>query len=625
MGRLGAFVSFALVAWCESALSSSQINDENLAMRAQAVLAARCSACHSSGGTAFKGVVVNDHGRLVGEGKAVVPGSRDSLMLRLVETGAMPAGGERLPEAEIRLLVEWVMRGAPQWGAEHAASSPDPISESEVARFVEDDLLRAAASDRPSLRYFVLTHLDNAGAGENELDRHRQALAKLLNSLSWQRTIARPQPVDVRGTILRINLQDFGWTQDTWKRIAEEYPYAVLRPEYRRIQDLTGTPVSYIRVDWFAAAAAAPPLYNDILRLPDTLSELEHTLGVDTRRRSDNSAIRAGIRTSGVARHNRVLERHPTKDGAYWKSYDFASSSGSDNIFRNPLNRDAAGNEVIFSLPNGMQGYYLAGASGRRIDEAPTDIAFDRTDPNRAAIMNGRSCMSCHFDGIKSFRDDVRPVLLRQSHAGGSRDALQLYAGQAVLDRLVASDAARFRRAVAEAGVVLAAEPRSEAVGMVARKFESSLGLELAAAELGLHAPVLTSVLQSNSRLMDLGFGQLLVENGSVNRDLWEEQFPEVVRGCSLGEARRVRRGPVGGPAFAQAAAVLLGERGWSRRGGQVLSSRGRGASRQNRGRANDALLGALAGARLGANVSRSGKGAAIGAAAGAAVTLLGR
>ena len=45
-------------------------------------------------------------------------------------------------------------------------------------------------------------------------------------------------------------------------------------------------------------------------------------------------AQRAGLTVSNVANNNRVVERHPCSAGAFWKSFDYRSSKGAENIFK---------------------------------------------------------------------------------------------------------------------------------------------------------------------------------------------------------------------------------------------------------------------------------------------------
>ena len=140
------------------------------------------------------------------------------------------------------------------------------------------------------------------------------------------------------------------------------------------------TDIPSVHVDWFIATASTPPLYHDLLSLPLTDRGLETRLEVDVARNLVNApgvrVWRAGFNNSGVSTNNRVVERHTSRYGAYWKSYDFAGSVGKQNIFTNPLNFTHDGGEVIFNLPNGLQGYYLVNASGFRLDRRPDKHRF---------------------------------------------------------------------------------------------------------------------------------------------------------------------------------------------------------------------------------------------------------
>ena len=167
-----------------------------------------------------------------------------------------------------------------------------------------------------------------------------------------------------------------------------------------------------VHVDWFVAQASLPPLYHDLLSLPLTDRELETRLEVDVIRNLLNApgvrVWRAGTNNSGVSNNNRVIERHTSRYGAYWKSYDFAGSVGTQNIFTHPLSFTHDGGEVIFNLPNGLQAYYVTNASGFRLDDAPINIVSNpaASDPT---VRNGLSCFGCHTEGMKTFEDEVRP------------------------------------------------------------------------------------------------------------------------------------------------------------------------------------------------------------------------
>ena len=158
-----------------------------------------------------------------------------------------------------------------------------------------------------------------------------------------------------------------------------------------------------------------PPLYEDMLQLPLHLYEMEARLNVnsDDNFRTDK-AKRAGMTVSGVSRNNRVVERHDAAFGYYWKSYDFKTSKGGENMFRDPLYFDFTGGEMIFSLPNRMQGYYVTNNKGNRLEEAPTSIVVDKFASDKT-VRTGLACIRCHDQGVKPSRTRCGPRSRRSS------------------------------------------------------------------------------------------------------------------------------------------------------------------------------------------------------------------
>ncbi len=68
-----------------------------------------------------------------------------------------------------------------------------------------------------------------------------------------------------------------------------------------------------------------------------------------------------------------------------------------------------AGGEVIFHLPNGLQGYMLARADDTRLD-GPAAIAIVRNHKETSGtpeVVNGLSCIACHKTGMKTFQDEI--------------------------------------------------------------------------------------------------------------------------------------------------------------------------------------------------------------------------
>jgi mono/diheme cytochrome c family protein len=516
------------------------------------LLSRRCYACHGKNGAAARGIFVLDRERLIASG-VLKPGDPASPLLRAVESGAMPLGGARFSPAETSLLRGWVLAGAPGWSAPPASPTPassDAGSESALIADIRRDLDAAPPASRRLYRYVSLAHLRRAGVPEPELAQHRTAVSLLLNSLSWASAIARPAAIGPAGDLLRIDLRALKWDAGTWRKILADYSYGIDSPAAESVNREMGTELPYVRADWLVANASVPPLYHDLLGLPDSLDELEERLGLDTARalQEGDGVLRAGIRSSGVSRSNRVVERHPLPWGAYWRSYDFKSSQGERDIFRSPVDLHPDGGEIIFSLPNGLQAYFVVDRRGRRLDRAPVAIVADRSHPEEPEIVNGRSCIGCHTLGMKSLRDEIRPLAERAPAPPFDRaQALALYPPQDRLERSLTEDSDRFRRAVERAGGRASADFRDESLSSLAFRFAADLTASEAAAELGLDLAELRARFARSSRLAQLGLGGLLHPAGGVKREVWEEQFAAVTVEMGLGEPAALSAGPRGG------------------------------------------------------------------------------
>ena len=418
-----AFVSLlTLIVGSQNVSAQSQ-----LAQDAYAIFEGSCLICHGADG-AYRETLLMEHDRLI-DGGTVIPGNPDAseLYKRLLgntERGVqMPFGQPPLPPQSIDTIRRWILAGAPDWAVTPTTDSRF-ISPGEILNTIETHLMSLTPFNRAYARYFTLAHLYNAGEPTGILQEYRKALYKLVNSLSWGVTVINPIPIDPQATIFYIDLRHYEWDRnDAWTKIEEEYPYHIafdapaqlgLRNQLGRLQTQMKTNVPSVHVDWFIATASTPPLYHDLLSLPLTDRDLETRLEVDVAGNLRNApgvrVWRAGFNNSGVSTNNRVVERHTSRYGAYWKSYDFAGSVGTRNIFTHPLNFTHDGGEAIFNLPNGLQGYYLVNASGFRLDEAPINIVSNpaASDPT---VRNGLSCIGCHTEGMKTLEDQVRSVI----------------------------------------------------------------------------------------------------------------------------------------------------------------------------------------------------------------------
>ena len=514
-----------------------------LAQDAYAIFEASCLNCHGSDG-AFRETLLMEHNALI-RGGTVVPGDPDvsefyKRLLGPTENGAqMPFGLPQLPAQSIETVRRWILAGAPDWTA---TSTPDRrfIPPGEVLKSIESHLNSLSSFDRSFARYFTMTHLYNAGATPDILGEYRKALSKLVNSLSWRLKITNPQPIDPHETIFYIDLRHYEWDRnDGWTKIEQAYPYHIsfdapahlaLRNQLGRLLTAMECNVPSVHIDWFIATASTPPLYHDLLSLPLTDRELETRLEVDvTRNLRDAPGVevwRAGFNNSGVSNHNRVVERHTSRYGAYWKSYDFAGSVGTQNIFTHPLNFTHDGGEIVFNLPNGLQGYYLADSSGIRLNAAPISIVSNpaASDPT---VRNGISCIGCHTEGMKTFEDQVRSVIESNANPPYNKaHALRLYVEKSEMDVLVEEDMSRYREALeATGGEFGGVEP----ISRFHEAFQGPVDAAYAAAVVGLPTETFIQRVRENTGLQNLGLLALADENGNVKRDTWTSSFRDVM------------------------------------------------------------------------------------------------
>ena len=514
---------------------------QNLAQQAYAIFQRNCLNCHGEHG-AFTEEIVIDHTLLIETG-AVVPGNPNAseLYRRLHEKDPakrMPLGQPRLPTKDIRTIENWIQAGAPDW-AQTSQTGRAFITPKAMLDTIERHVNALSAFDRTFTRYFTMTHLYNAGETNEALRAYQRALSKLVNSLSWGREVIRPKPIDPKQTVFTIDLRDYEWEIGTnrWTQIERAYPYSDafnaptethLQKKIEYLRQTLNCDVPYIQVDWFLATASLPPLYHDILGLPRTDRQLETRLEVNVAENIRNApgrrVWRAGFNDSGVSNHNRVVERHASRYGAYWKSYDFAGSKNQRNIFTHPLSFKHDGGEIIFNLPNGLQAYFLVDANGKRLNAAPIDIVSNpaASDPT---VRNGLSCIGCHTEGMKEFEDQVRAAVQRTSNPPYNKNrALQLYTDKATMNARLREDTLRYKRALeASGGIFGGIEP----VQRFHEAFLRPLDADYAAASIGLQTKTFLTYIRQNVGLQNLGLSVLV--DGTIKRDAWTSKYTDIL------------------------------------------------------------------------------------------------
>lgn len=570
---------FAIAVSVLSVLSLSRIppthaaDQLTLPQRALKILQERCYRCH--GGAAqqagldvlSRDSLLQERGPVDARFALLVPhDAKKSKLAQAVKGGPdsyMPEQGS--PEAEAMTAEERNVLG--QWidsGADFPADRQIAfVSETQILGAMRDYLLTIDESKRSKVRFFSLAHLhNNPKFSEFDLRLHRAALSKALNSLTTSREIVLPEAVPLtHDTVYAVALDKLEWTrpgseQNLWDEIVARYPYGlkydfvkedVLKRAWKDVAKWTETDIPYLRVDWFVVTATQPPLYHRLLRIPPTLRDLERELRIDIQKNIvDGKVQRSGFAKSGVSRQNRLLERHASPVTPYfWISYDFLPNRVRSDLPRFPLGPRFEGNpfdnqafehdggEVIWSLPNGMQAYMLVDGGGRRIDQGPIEVVFDRSAVlGTPTIINGISCLACHRNGIIcDFRDELRDADVL---GGMTREhLLKTYPEHETQQQSSRQDQQLFMRSLAKVvgPYLLTGEDARkdlsqfpEPIGKVAKLYLEDLTLQEMAYELGFQNPVDLAVkIEANRRLLTFGLGTMIQKPpGTLKRDKWQ-------------------------------------------------------------------------------------------------------
>lgn len=437
-----------------------------------------------------------------------------------------------------------------------------PETPADVYEAVAIDLATVPAVDRPWMRYLALWP-----SPESSQESLESAAGFWLNSISWSPTIRNLRIVG-DGGLWRLDLREWGWNREAWETIAKADPYFAVTASdsgkgvIRRgwldprveltVRKETGSTKAVLRADWFVARTSLDGekgffqgFYSTFLGLPKTEKELNDILGAKEEQKLGKSSefnklflLQGGaVLQSSVAQHNRGLELLPTvvgKSGArfLWRSLDTDSDAGDASVLEKLAGTHrVAGKEFIYSLPNGLHGYYATNGNGEQVREVPTNVAQDKGHPHDAIVYVGFKCVRCHGPngGINGFDDVIRR--LRVARKTGVAVIGDRYGDDDFKRRLEAyyggdlgEDTAQHRtvygRAVKDAAARDHKENTTNYLGLVEGYLWGRVDLQVASNESGLGDETETYIkLTSPSPLVALLAGE------SISRELWEANF----------------------------------------------------------------------------------------------------
>jgi hypothetical protein len=333
---------------------------------------------------------------------------------------------------------------------------------------VHAECVRAGLPDaRPYTRYLSLHGIPDA-----ERRQFRVALDLALNGVSIRGDLYHPRLVG-GGLLVRLDLRPLGWDKfnraveldklerlgvkldfksdrdkqfylDIWETIGFFEPYFVASECYRRgwlnpvVVDAVER-VAHTRKLVAAAHWLYPRLllerqdggfYSQLLVLPPKLADLEKRLGVfrafaDVDLRAKHGA--AIVKSASVAYNPREVQFLGSMTGHdqrwYSLTHDFLKVDRADKDVReSPAGTSKPdASEVLFTIPNGLMGGYLANGQGVQVAFAPQQVAEDQRptvegryySPTKT-VVNVFKCFDCHMEnrGLLGLDDNARKLIV---------------------------------------------------------------------------------------------------------------------------------------------------------------------------------------------------------------------
>lgn len=438
------------------------------AAKAYAILDQQCARCHQFGKVAgaapaagFGNILHLD--QLTRDPTLVRPGNPDgSKLYTTILTRMAPHDGEAaatagaksddIQSADLDAIRTWIQTLPPT----PACQDRPRITAAQDAAAAIATLAQLPPEKAKAQRFVSLSALHNACAPPDEMLVHQDALGRVINSLSWALDPVALQPIDEAKTLFRIDLSSIGWDAARWERLAAVYPYRHAPPDASKLAAATGSSTPLLRGDWLAATALRAPLYYDLLGLPDRLSSLLASLRINLPADvASGKARRYGLKASAVARGSRLMQRHEFANGPAWLSFEYAPTTGRQDVFDTPGGPAEAGSParsapkpdaslVQFALPSGFTAFYMANGDGQRINDIPNSLLKDDAHP-ATRIGAAGSCFGCHAEGVRGADDQLRQRLAADIQLPkDQRDKLLALHGSAESQQLLFRDDREF-------------------------------------------------------------------------------------------------------------------------------------------------------------------------------------
>lgn len=408
-----------------------------------------------------------------------------------------------------------------------------------------------------------------------------RGLAFWTNSLSRSPEIVTPRVV---GTdLIRLNLIDYDWKTDVWEKLADVDPYFHIQQETEQIErwgvpdgkggwknveerktgkktiqsshitfpnngateeliQQTQSKAPIVRADWWMVQTLRQLSlsnkqtgvgYYDWIGVKNR-KDFEKLLRLNVKDSIDiGKEMRAAVEQSGVATQNRQVVRLQSLTGGSWATLDTDDGTKEGNAIRN-LKRGSfkhKAEEHYGTLPNGLFAFLLCDADGELQPSAPDFIGPDDSVHRRGRdgrIHVGISCIRCHVEGLRPIDDWVRrqpKIITSPDYAELVQLRRQYFSN---LQRQLGRDRLVYQESLMETNGLTPLENSKVVANIWNRYVEEPVGLQQAAAEIGVPQEVLKRKITGNGDALLVGL--IATPPVTITRLHWEESFSMVMQ-----------------------------------------------------------------------------------------------
>lgn len=376
------------------------------------------------------------------------------------------------------------------------------------------------------------------------------------NALSREADLVLPVVLPGTGQAMaRVVLDDYGWGHDTWEKLVAMDPYYHARIEAAKplpwpggvwpgdgrhyaagsftyhphgkpdktnavapwvntvaateLVNLTQSAAPIVRADWFLWQTAVNAQrdgtgYYAFLGVK-TKADFETLAGYskELARKAKIVELHEAVADSTVTLQPRRIEVDRALSGHFYTTFDSAKAVDEKNPLRNLNGLKFDATEFFCHLPNGLFAWGLANAAGELQDTAPDTIASDSTAHGTdRRVHAGLSCVRCHgpAGGVQPVDGWVRGLFrqgipVQTPDYDKARELRQRYARD--LDGPLEDGRRLYGRAVAQATGGMAVAQLATAYGTAFARYETSVTLERAAADVGLSPDQFRAMLET--------------------------------------------------------------------------------------------------------------------------------